>query len=957
MRPSKLTIAMCVPGMDIYPGILEEKSLGGSETAGIQLAEAFSKSGQNVLLFCNTKQGGDRKGVRYLPLDRFQSFAATVPHDVAIVQRTPEAFGTATRSLVNICWMHDMALGRFRNTVQGCLWNIDIMAVLSRYMRDQYADVYGLENDSLWITRNGLDTSKFEDIKKSKRIAGRLIYCARPERGLDRLLVEIFPKILERVPTATLAIAGYDNKAEHSRALYANCKEAAARFGDRVINLGHLCKTDLYDQYSRSSLYVYPTPSEAMPEFREVSCISAMEAQACGLPFISSYVGALPETVADGAGVLVPYEGNDNYNREFVDAVVSALNDDLARARMGEAGKAKLASMSWDAIASEWLSMIEDRVARFNGDPRRLALHFMRRSDVIAAKELCLRHDIPDVLSRINKDYTPWIHDDEEFRAHYQKIGDTHTDSYESAGEEGRLKALIQWLSQKKEIERVLDVGCAQGCYAIHASNAIDGLEVHGVDVDNRSIRWAEEYRQKHAARPGALEFFVESKEMDLHGYDCLLACEVLEHVRVPWEFVTRWERSVKRGGHLYITVPSGPWEHMSYHSYPHRCHLWEFDWHDLSDMFAGKPELSIDYLPGGLSNLTGEQIGWHIVTYRVDHAPAKPIDMGRKLGWQRPRESVSASIIAGPGCELTLQWMIESVRFIADEIVIADNGISDVAKLIASAYEHARIVEGADPLIDGFDVPRNIALEHCCNDWVLWIDTDERLINSEKLTKYIRANHWNGYGIKQHHFAVDTQFSPDMPVRLYRRKLGGTDQMRHYGKIHEHPELGLNKGPGPIVVLADVHIAHLGYLSEDIRQRRYWRNLPMLQKDIQAYPDRVIQKHFVCRDNILMAKYLLQLSGGGMTERIKGLCEETIDLYRKHFVGKSNYVNIDTLQYYSEALKILGRGVDIEFNVQAEPPGVMNGRGTRFDTIEDAVAEITWRTKDAMTPLLSKIW
>lgn len=173
----------------------------------------------------------------------------------------------------------------------------------------------------------------------------------------------------------------------------------------------------------------------------------------------------------------------------------------------------------------------------------------------------------------------------------------------------------------------------------------------------------------------------------------------------------------------------------------------------------------------------------------------------------------------------------------------------------------------------------------------------------------------------------------------------------------HEHPELALNEGPGPIVVLSDIHIAHIGYLDEETRQRRYWRNLPLLQKDIADYPERLIQKHFICRDNVLLARYILSGNGGHMTEQVRGLCEETIKLYRQYFLGKPGYVNIDTLQYYSEALRFLGRGIDVEMTLRAEPPGKLNGGATRFENEEDLRAEIDWRLKDAVTPLMGKYY
>ena len=53
MKNYKLDIAILCAGMEIYPNIMKEKSLGGSETAGIEMAHALSRRGHNVKLFCN----------------------------------------------------------------------------------------------------------------------------------------------------------------------------------------------------------------------------------------------------------------------------------------------------------------------------------------------------------------------------------------------------------------------------------------------------------------------------------------------------------------------------------------------------------------------------------------------------------------------------------------------------------------------------------------------------------------------------------------------------------------------------------------------------------------------------------------------------------------------------------------------------------------------------------------
>ena len=172
---------------------------------------------------------------------------------------------------------------------------------------------------------------------------------------------------------------------------------------------------------------------------------------------------------------------------------------------------------------------------------------------------------------------------------------------------------------------------------------------------------------------------------------------------------------------------------------------------------------------------------------------------------------------------------------------------------------------------------------------------------------------------------------------------------------LHEHPELALNEGPGQVVCLSDVGLAHVGYLSETIRRERFARNLPMLEKDVAKYPERLLQKHFLCRDKMLLASYELSRNGGQVTPEIRQLATDVVELYQRYFLGNQTYANIDTLPYYSEACKLLGIGLDVEFQVKANRDGVgqaLNGSSYRFASADDAMKELTSRAKAAMSEL-----
>jgi glycosyltransferase involved in cell wall biosynthesis/SAM-dependent methyltransferase len=961
----KLDIAFLVAGMPFDGSTLTTKSLGGSESAGAYVARELARRGHRVKVFSRCGSQAMHDGVHYLPAEAFQAFAIGTPQDVCVVQRMPEMFANRTCARLNLLWCHDLALKRQKQTFGGMLWNIDKVLVVSQFMADQYREVYGVDAKELHVARNGIDLAMFHVKQALERDDNLIIYTARPERGLDVLLEKIFPRLLEMRPDTKLAIAGYDNQVDHMRPLYQRMNELMTSFRGKVEWLGHLAKPELYDLYRRGALYVYPTPSLFMPDFCEVSCITMMECMAAGLPVVTTNRGALPDTLAKGAGLMLELPSNgmlwpDQACDIFAGEVANLLGDRSRRDWMGELGREAAKAHSWADIAAEWEDLMLRLIDERNDDPVRLAYHFMRRSDIIAAHAALDFAEAKDREAELRAEleaHWPFALDPSKL-AERLEAGDNYTDTFELDGQSRRFQELIKWLEPRKNaIKTILDVGCGLGSQAVHLSNRFPHLQITGIDMDPKAITWADEVREQHAKDPSRIAF-IAGTDADLPEgpFDLVLCTEVLEHVHEPWALIERIQARAKRGGWIYLTTPWGPWEHMSYRTMPARSHLWEFDFHDIHDMLEGQAELVIDSMPIGQSTLTNEVCGNLFVSWRVSDYQIGKIDMARKLRLQRPRQTVSASLMCGgDSVENHLHACIRSLRDVVDEIVIADTGMSEEARRIAEQY-NPRIIPSPTPFEIGFEGPRNIALDHCRMDWVLWIDADEELVDQAKLDKYFRENTFAGYSLCQHHWSIDHPITPDMPVRLYRRRaMPDGRRLRHWGMIHEHPEIAVNEGPGKVIAIADVAISHPGYLCETIRRERFRRNLPMLKRDIEVYPDRILQKHFICRDNMLQVGHELSRNGNQITPAIKEICQEVVDLYRKHFLGNQIYANVDTLPYYSQACKVLGLGLDVEFTIRANRDGVgqkLNGDHHRFASVEDALLEMTGRAKAAMAEL-----
>jgi Tfp pilus assembly protein PilF len=112
--------------------------------------------------------------------------------------------------------------------------------------------------------------------------------------------------------------------------------------------------------------------------------------------------------------------------------------------------------------------------------------------------------------------------------------------------------------------------------------------------------------------------------------------------------------------------------------------------------------------------------------TPAASRAHAYPFNQeGRNMsGLQTPRPRLSVVTIVRD-VEQELGETIESIREIADEIVVCDTGSTDGTVSVAAGLA-TKVLEFA--WNDDFSAARNACLEHVTGDWVLWLDAGERI-------------------------------------------------------------------------------------------------------------------------------------------------------------------------------------------------------------------------------------
>lgn len=176
----------------------------------------------------------------------------------------------------------------------------------------------------------------------------------------------------------------------------------------------------------------------------------------------------------------------------------------------------------------------------------------------------------------------------------------------------------------------------------------------------------------------------------------------------------------------------------------------------------------------------------------------------------------------------------LESIKDIADEIIIVDTGSIDKSIEIAKSYG-AKIYH--HPWQDNFSLHRNQSIGYSTGDWLLFIDADEELVGNKKGLKECLSklsNEYHGVSVKRQDICKEsgTQFNISRVFRKgkikYRRAI-------HNVAIYERAEkVGA-------ILFNDVTIIHHGshnQISVDEAKKKENRTGPLLEKALKEDPE-----------------------------------------------------------------------------------------------------------------------
>jgi len=332
-----------------YPGI------GGSETAVVELSRRLASRGHNVTVYAPVKKDtvDDPAGVSWNTCDA----ASTDQPGLWIVCRSPKTVDLFQPNSNQEVWLqcqdvyYSEATGggeiteeranKFSKILALCPTHADYLAVSYPFLAN------------VAISSNGIKTDAMNKLAPVERDPHRLIWTSSPDRGLENLL-SIFARAREYEPSLNLHVFyGWNNIdkviAKDKSNPWAKLKERIARLPqDNVFWHGRTGQTELWQEYLRASLWVYPTT------FTETSCISCMEAQALGAIPICPPLWALKHNVR--YGISLQGVADDPLEQcRYVGAILRLVrNQDLCRQIRREMMPWALEHFDWEKIVDQY---------------------------------------------------------------------------------------------------------------------------------------------------------------------------------------------------------------------------------------------------------------------------------------------------------------------------------------------------------------------------------------------------------------------------------------------------------------------------------------------------------------------------------------------------------------------------------------------------------------------------
>ena len=341
----------CLP---IHAKTLDERPLGGTETALIRLAEVLQSRGHDVTVF-TSHTAPPPSAPLYLHSD-YVFKSGVFDLFVCVKDWRPAVSGAPGKRF--FYWTGDgfdqyinFGLGDRRVSEK-----VEKFLAVSKWHRDTLCSESGFPVEQAAVISNGVHLEHFAGSEPRNR--KRLIYTSAPYRGLT-YVPKIYSELKKRHPDAELhvfaGLAVYDTDQPFRGpyvADYDRIKRELSKLPDCEV-YGNVVQLRLARELMRSGIFIYPNA------IFETCCITALEAQAAGCAVVASANSALPETVGQAGETIEGHPSSPEYQKQFIDAVDRILSDEALWQKYSQAALRQIQERhTWARVADRFEALL-----------------------------------------------------------------------------------------------------------------------------------------------------------------------------------------------------------------------------------------------------------------------------------------------------------------------------------------------------------------------------------------------------------------------------------------------------------------------------------------------------------------------------------------------------------------------------------------------------------------------
>lgn len=290
------------------------------------------------------------------------------------------------------------------------------------------------------------------------------------------------------------------------------------------------------------------------------------------------------------------------------------------------------------------------------------------------------------------------------------------------------------------------------------------------------------------------------------------------------------------------------------------------------------------------------------------------------------------------------LRECLQAITKFVDEIIVVDTGSVDDSQDIARSAG-AKVIPGPS-IRQGYDVCRNIALEHASCEWILRIDADEQIDDSSipVIRDLLSEAEWFGARTHLHDYHGAGHWSCIDPLTFFRND----SRVRYKGSIHESVT-GAIRGIEGTVTDLPVTVNHLDFLRpREAAESKVERYTQMTSKGSTGFPYDVLLGHQLAREGNCSAaeasfrQFLRESPNSPMGRQMLG------DLLREQARYDEAIAEYETVLHLAKldhpGSNLLVSSGDIRWTVpQMIPLEATNGIGLCHAMAEDDHLAATW--------------